>query len=169
MPICSLEEANQFQFMSRRSSECSQNLANSFAAIRSSSPEYSRALKAASHCTIFQSQTATTIQSNRDRIVGTLTLHDFATIPSRLNFNFRRSKSTCFIMTRTITTRKTNVTIRLSGNFAFSDEKQLKFPMTIEAKNPRNREPIANYLTLHDFLRFSHDKIKLVKCSREWS
>ena len=39
----------------------------------------------------------------------------------------------------------------------------------IEAKKPRNREPVVNYLTLHDSLRFGHDKIKLVKCSREWS
>ena len=50
VPICSLEEANQFQFMSRRSSKHSQNLANSFAAIRSNSPAKSRALSVEPKC-----------------------------------------------------------------------------------------------------------------------
>ena len=49
------------------------------------------------------------------------------------------------------------------------EPKTINFPLMIEAKKPRNREPVANYLTLHDSLRFGHDKIKLVKCSREWS
>ena len=113
---------------------------------------------------------ATTIQSNRDRIVSVLTLHDFATILSRLNFNFRSSKNTCSFMTRTITARKLNVTIRLQKKLCFLDNKQLNFMWYLKLKN---REIVSQsstiYLTLHDSLRFSHDKIKLVKCSREWS
>ena len=67
-----------------------------------------------------------------------------------------------------MTARQTNVIIKLPSKFAYFVEKQMKFLMTVKEKKPRNREPVVNYLTYHDLLRFGHDKIKHVKCSREW-